>query len=1748
MNKAHLHWLFTLFLWGLAFSLSAQNLIINEFMASNGTTIADENGAFDDWVEIYNPNGLAIDVGGMYFTDDLTDLTAWQIPINASSETTIPSGGYKIFWFDKEPEQGALHIDLKLGSGGEDLALIATNGSTIIDSYTFGPQTLDVSEGRSPNGTGGFAFFNNPTPGEANGAPGGGTVEAPTASVSSGLYTSSFTVALGTPTPNATIYYTLDGSVPDESDILYTGAFSVSSTTNLRARAFAIGLTASNTNTYSYLFNIAHTFAIVSMTGDPVAFFDEEVGIYPNFEEDIEIPAHVDFFEPNGTLGFSQLIETEIQGTASAVLPQKSLAIKAKASFGSDVLDHPVFPGSGISQYRSLVCRNSGQDWNITMFRDAMVSSLVRTVDDVNDIISPPRMYLQDFRPGVLYINGEYYGIQNIRERIDSRYLKVNFNLDDNEVDFIENKNEVREGDLVEWNMLEDFLENNNFSNQSNYNQLASMVDVEDYIDHITFNVFVDNADWPGNNNRRWRKRVADAKWRYVVFDLDFTFGLFVEGEPWNSGSFNANSLDRLINGLGFSWPNPDWGTLLFRKLIQNDGWRTDFINRMADQLNVVYSPNRINNRITEFQTVYQSEIQNHADRWTGGFINWQPNIDKLRNFANGRADKVREHFISGFGDVTGTADVTINVSPSNGGKVLFSTLNLEQNNLPFSGEYFMGVDIPATAIAAPGFEFVGWSVSSMGNNATSSINLNGNTTITAIFQTSTGGSDPIIINEINYNSPDAPNSGDWLEFYNPNNNSVNISAWTFRDETGSFPFPPGTSIPANGYLVLVESSGEFTAAFPSVSNFIGSFGDPPYDMKLGNGGELIQLFDANNVLIDEVEYDDAAPWPTEPDGDGPTLQLTDSNLNNALASSWEAIPPTPGAVNGGGGLQDQTINFPPIADKLTTDGPFSISATATSGLTVSFNIVSGPATISGNTITLTGQVGTVIVEASQGGNGQFNPAPNVQQSFNVTAPGLQDQTISFSPISNKFTTSPPFAISAIASSGLSVSFTIISGPATVSGNTVTLTGQEGTVIVEANQGGNAQFNPAPSVQRSFNVTTQSGGGDPPTGYCDARGQQPWFEWIANVTFGDINNNSAKNGYGNFLNLSTDINQGGSYVFNVTPAFSWTQRNVFFKVWIDFNRDGDFDDAGEEAYAANRPAAPGGTPIQAMVGTIQVPSGASLGFTRMRVAMKRDISPLPCETFDFGEVEDYLVNIQEGSNGSTINLTCPNNITVTAQPGANSAVVTWNSPTGSSDCPTGGFNIQQVTGLSSGSNFPLGNTDIVFQASDDCGSLVTCSFTVSVQSSNANLTLTCPSNATFTAPSGSNSGTVNWTVPTPSSTCTVGSIDLQQLAGPVPGSSMPIGTETVTYQATDGCGNVETCSFTVTVESGGGGGNPPSGYCESRGTSPWQQWIANVNFGSIDNSSGKNRYGDFTNLSTLVNPGNNYNIILTPGFSWTQWDEYFRVWIDYNRDGDFEDAGEEAFSAVRPAGTPPNVTPVNGLITIPNSASNGLTRMRVSMQRDAYAGPCEVFSLGEVEDYLVNIQSGGNLVTGDDERLNLRAYKGIQAVKLQWLTNTEIDNDYFVIERSTDGQNFEVISEQMSLENDMTLNEYEFFDEYPKLGANHYQIRQIQYDGTSQLSEVRTVLIEHDVVAYTLFPNPAKEDLYISLREHTGKAGAISIYNHLGHVVMERPLDVIPHHPIHFDLRKYVNGLYTIRVKVEDRRQQSSHFVINRLY
>ena len=227
------------------FSLFAANwqkcasvLVINEFMASNSNTIANPQGIFADWIEIYNTTDYPINIGGMYITDNLSNLTKHQIPTGFASQTTIPAHGFLLLWADNNSQAGPLHLDFALSASGEDIALVASDGVTIIDALTFGSQQPDISFGSYPNGSDQRRYFGAPTPGAANNEGYLGIVPTPVFSRDSGIFTDTFQLTISVDCNDAVIRYTTDHTIATETSTIYTGPITVSQTTEIMAKAF----------------------------------------------------------------------------------------------------------------------------------------------------------------------------------------------------------------------------------------------------------------------------------------------------------------------------------------------------------------------------------------------------------------------------------------------------------------------------------------------------------------------------------------------------------------------------------------------------------------------------------------------------------------------------------------------------------------------------------------------------------------------------------------------------------------------------------------------------------------------------------------------------------------------------------------------------------------------------------------------------------------------------------------------------------------------------------------------------------------------------------------------------------------------------------------------------------------------------------------------------------------------------------------------------------------------------------------------------------------------------------------------------------------------------------------------------------------------------------------------------------------------------------------------------------------------
>lgn len=378
--------------------------------------------------------------------------------------------------------------------------------------------------------------------------------------------------------------------------------------------------------------------------------------------------------------------------------------------------------------------------------------------------------------------------------------------------------------------------------------------------------------------------------------------------------------------------------------------------------------------------------------------------------------------------------------------------------------------------------------------------------------------------------------------------------------------------------------------------------------------------------------------------------------------------------------------------------------------------------------------------------------------------------------------------------------------------------------------------------------------------YCASQGNNSSYEWIASVKVGSFTNTSGAAGYSDFTSTTVGVSAGSSYAVTLTPGFAKTSYNEYWKVWIDYNKDGDFNDAGELVFDA------GALSKTAVSGTISIPASAS-GSTRMRVSMKYNAAQTACEAFAYGEVEDYTISI----SGSTATCAVPGSL-ATSNITASGATLSWGAVSGAS-----GYDVQyKPTAATSWTQLSTTSTSASING-----------LTASTQYEFQVRTVCTGSNSAFSA----------------------------------------------------------SATFSTAAAS--------VSYCASNGKNASYEWIDLVEYGGFSNTSASDGgYKDNTALTANVTRGASTTIYFSAGFSGTSYTEYWKVWIDFNQDGDFADAGEQLVS-----GSSSSSAKLSASFTIPSTALLGKTRMRVAMKYNAAPGPCESFSYGEVEDYSVNIGS-----------------------------------------------------------------------------------------------------------------------------------------------------------------------------------------------
>jgi hypothetical protein len=790
---------------------------------------------------------------------------------------------------------GGLHTNFKISSSGESLYLFHISG-IVADSVTATLVYSDISYGRQPDGDPQWYYFGEPTPGENNSTTGTNTLSVDTVifSQTGGVYSGNVSVGLATNNPAAQIYYTLDGSIPSGDDNLFTSNLLLTNNTVVRAMAIAEGSLPGPVITNTYITELTHDFPVVCISTPPENLWDELTGLYAmgpapgdypyfgaNFWQDWEKPVHLEIYDTQGVKQIDQGAGMKIFGGWSRANDQKSVSLFARSQYGKGSFNYKIFREKSIEKFEAFVLRNSGNDNMNLQFHDGFMTGLTGGMD----------IEKQAFEPAVVYLNGVYWGILNLREKVNEHFIASNRQVDADSVNILEGNGSVIHGRNWEYVEILNYLETNStLQDDSRYTWMEEHIDIDNFIRYELTEIYINNQDWPGNNIKFWNTAAAGSRFRWILFDTDFGYGI------WGDNDYQINTLDFALAPNGPDWPNPPWSTLLLRRLVTNPEFRNSFINQYCDRLNTDFQPETVIHHLDSLQTYFSGEIQNHFARWWGDYNNWLDQIDAKRTFAEQRPTYSRMHLRSEFG-LGNELTVNIDISDNAAGKVKLNSITPEI--YPFSGIYFTDVPVTLTAIPNPGYKFVRWEGSINSASKTIAYDMHTSGSFHAVFAEAGAEDISIVINEINYNSSPERDTKDWVELYNNGLTSLDLKDWLLSDsygDTGHY-FPSGTLLAPGEYLVVCRDLKDFSSFNPAVLNTAGNI---PFG--LSSQGDILRLYDNKGNLMDAVDYFINLPWPEGANGTGATLELISPELDNMKGENWQAITHggTPGRANTG--------------------------------------------------------------------------------------------------------------------------------------------------------------------------------------------------------------------------------------------------------------------------------------------------------------------------------------------------------------------------------------------------------------------------------------------------------------------------------------------------------------------------------------------------------------------------------------------------------------------------------------------------------------------------------------------------------------------------------------------------------------------------------------------------------------------------------------------------------------------------------
>ena len=688
---------FTLF--GLA---SFSQIVINEYSAANYDGFNDNYGENEDWFELYNASLFPINLNGYYVSDKNNNLTKWQftsdVNINPNEHIVIYCSGRN------EINGGGIHTNFKLHQtkGNEWIILTDPDGTTIIDSVFVKPCLTNSSRGRLNYTDNSKGVFINPSPANINI---GGYIEyatKPSFSPMPGIYANAINVTISTD-PSLTIFYTIDGSLPDNTDNQYNGPITINNTTVLKAVAYSNdpNILPSFMEFGTYFIGVTHTVKILSISGRESDNLNNPE-LYELIAGGIQIEPNGTFelYNQDGSLFDKARGEFNEHGNDSWAYQQRGFDYITRDQFGYNyAIKGEIFNDIDRDRFQRFIVKCAANDnypfaygSSGAHIRDAYVQSLSQ--------VAKLRLDERSHESCVMYLNGEYWGVYELREKVDDLDYTDKY-YDQDSVAFLktwggtwvdvltdgQNPNDVENL----WDDIRNYITVNDMSIQANYEYVKDRYNVGSLIDYFILNSYVVNSDWLNWNTAWWRGLKEDGdkkKWRYALWDMDNTFdhGANYTGIP-NDGP-DADPCDpESLGNIGGQGHIPIWNAL-----IENEEFFDNYINRWSNLSNSYLSCEFMIAHLDSLIAIIEPEMQDQIDTWGGTYNEWMDNVNDMKEFMNERCSFLNASIVDCY-DVEGPYNVNVVIEGS--GEVNFNNFfDVNESNTPLSGEFFGGIDI----------------------------------------------------------------------------------------------------------------------------------------------------------------------------------------------------------------------------------------------------------------------------------------------------------------------------------------------------------------------------------------------------------------------------------------------------------------------------------------------------------------------------------------------------------------------------------------------------------------------------------------------------------------------------------------------------------------------------------------------------------------------------------------------------------------------------------------------------------------------------------------------------------------------------------------------------------------------------------------------------------------------------------------------------------------------------------------------